>query len=305
MIGPVWVGAVALGLAYAGVAIGIWISFRVLNFPDLTVDGSFPVGAAVSATLIVRGWDPWLTLAPAMAAGGLAGLVTGLLGTRLRINGLLAGILVSIGLWTVNLRVMNDRANVPLLNTPNVIQPVRQLVNDPNWSAVVLFGALALALAAGLTWFFSTELGLAIRAAGDNERMVRAQALDADGLKLIGLSLSNGLVALAGALVAQYQGFADAGMGLGMIVAGLASVIIGETLLRPRGLLPALVGVIFGSIVYRLAVAAALVAGLAPTDMRLATALIVILALSVPQLRRWLRLPGSAPAARRREAPGL
>jgi len=280
-----WVGAVALGLAYAAMALGVYVSFRVLAFPDLTVDGSFPLGAAVSAILLVRGWDPWAVLPVAVAAGALAGTVTARLNSHFRINGLLAGILVSIGLWTINLRVMEDRSNVPLLSVDTMLTPLRPLIADPNLRAVIVFGGLLLVLGLALNWLLHTDLGLALRATGDSEKMVRAQGVDADQMRLLGLALANGITALSGALVAQYQAFADVGMGLGMIVAGLASVIIGETLIRPRGVLATIGAVILGSVVYRLVIAAALFIGLGPTDMRLVTSVIVVLALSVPQLR--------------------
>ncbi|MDP8924881.1 MAG: ABC transporter permease [Chloroflexota bacterium] len=281
-----WIGALALGLAFAAIALGVFVTFRVLAFPDLTVDGSFPLGAAVSAILLVRGWDPWLTLPPAAAAGALAGMVTATLNSRLGINGLLAGILVSIALWTVNLRVMEDRANVPLLAVDTVLTPLRPYLADPNLRATAVFVLLIGVLGLLLNWLLHTDLGLALRATGDNEKMVRAQGIDADRMRLIGLGLANALAALSGALVAQYQGYADVQMGLGMIVAGLASVIIGETLLRPRSVATTIVAVVIGSIVYRGVIAAALFVGLGPTDMRLVTSLIVILALAVPSLRR-------------------
>jgi putative ABC transport system permease protein len=280
-----WIGALALGLAFAASALGVFITFRVLAFPDLTVDGSFPLGAAVSAIMLTWGWEPWLTLLAAALAGSLAGAVTALLNSRLKINGLLAGILVSIGLWTVNLRVMQERANVPLLTVDTVLTPVRAYVSDANLRAVVVFGVVTLLLVLLLYWLLHTDLGLALRATGENEKMVRAQGIDADLMRLIGLALANALTAFSGGLVAQFQGFADVGMGLGMIVAGLAAVIIGETIVRPRGVLTVLIAVALGSIVYRGVIAAALFIGLGPSDMRLVTSLIVIVALAVPQLR--------------------
>lgn len=280
-----WIGAVALGLAFAASALGVFITFRVLAFPDLTVDGSFPLGAAVSAILLVRGHDPWLSLLFAALAGALAGAVTALLNSRLKINGLLAGILVSIGLWTVNLRVMEDKANLPLLTVDTILTPVRPYVSDPNLRGVVVFGVVTVLLVLLLYWLLHTDLGLALRATGENEKMVRAQGIDADAMRLVGLALANALVAFSGGLVAQYQGFADVGMGLGMIVAGLAAVIIGETLLRARGVGLTLVAVAAGSVIYRGVIAAALFIGLGPTDMRLVTSLIVVVALAVPRLR--------------------
>src|SRR5215210_2135510 len=301
-----WIGALVLGLAFACMAMGVYLTFRVLAFPDLTVDGSLPLGAAVSGVLIVNsGWHPWATLPLAMTAGVLAGTATALLNTRFNINGLLAGILVSIGLWTVNLRVMGDRANLPLLGTDTVLTPFRPVAAGPaqalgvNPGDVAALGVclLLVAVAIGfLNWFLHTELGLALRATGDNERMVRAMGISPATMKLLGLTLANGLVGLSGALVAQYQGFSDVGIGLGMIVAGLASVIIGETLLRPRGVLATIGSVALGSIVYRLVIAAALFIGLGPTDMKLVTSVIVILALTLPQVRGRLRLRAWQPA---------
>jgi putative ABC transport system permease protein len=280
-----WIGALALGLAFAASSLGVFVTFRVLAFPDLTIDGTFPLGAAVSAILLTRGWDPWLTLLAAAIAGSLAGAATALLNSRLKINGLLAGILVSIGLWTVNLRVMQEKANVPLLTVDTVLTPVKEYVSDANLRAVVVFGVVTVLLALTLYWLLHTDLGLALRATGENEKMVRAQGIDADLMRLVGLALANALTAFSGGLVAQFQGYADVGMGLGMIVSGLASVIIGETLVRPRGVGTTLIAVALGSVVYRGVIAAALFIGLGPSDMRLVTSLIVIVALAVPQLR--------------------
>jgi putative ABC transport system permease protein len=280
-----WIGALALGLAYAAVALGVFLTFRVLAFPDLTVDGSFPLGAAVSAILLTRGWDPWASLLAAALAGALAGSATALLNSRLKINGLLAGILVSIGLWTVNLRVMQEKANVPLLTVDTILTPVRTYIADPNLVAVAVFGVVVVLLVLLLYWLLHTDLGLALRATGENEKMVRAQGIDADLMRLIGLALANALTAFSGGLVAQFQGYADVGMGLGMIVVGLASVIIGETVVRPHGVGTTLIAVVVGSIIYRAVIAAALFIGLGPSDMRLVTSLIVIVALAVPRLR--------------------
>ena len=300
-----WVGALALGLGFAGMALGVYLSFRVLAFPDLTVDGSFPLGAAVSAVLIVKvGWHPWLTLPVAFAAGALAGWLTALLTTRLRINGLLAGILVSLGLWTVNLRVMGGTSNLPMLSVDTVLTPFRSPfvevaralgVSPGDIAAVVVFGALASVLGLLLRWFLHTELGLALRATGDNERMIRALGSDTDVLKWLGLGLANGLVALSAALVSQYQGFADVGIGLGMIVAGLASVIIGETIFRPRSVGWTIVAVVLGVVVLRFVVALALFVGLGPNDLRGVQAIIVLLALALPGVRHRLGLPARRP----------
>jgi putative ABC transport system permease protein len=280
-----WIGAVALGLAFAASSLGVFLTFRVLAFPDLTVDGSFPLGAAVSAILLTRGWDPWLTLLAAALAGSLAGAATALLNSHLKINGLLAGILVSIGLWTVNLRVMQEKANVPLLTVDTILTPVRAHISDPNLTAVVVFGVADVLLILLLYWLLHTDLGFAVRATGENEKMVRAQGINADAMRLSGLALANALVAFSGGLVAQFQGFADVGMGLGMIVSGLAAVIIGETVLRARSVGLTIVAVATGSSVYRLVIAVALFIGLGPSDMRLVTSLIVVVALAVPRIR--------------------
>lgn len=293
-----WVGAVALGLAMAGVALGLYVSFRVLGFPDLTLDGSFPLGAAVCGVLLVMGWEPWSTLIPAGAAGTLAGMTTAWLNGRLQINGLLAGILVSLGLWTINLWVMGDKSNVPLLSVDTVLTAARSYVRDPNITGVVVFGAATIVLGLGLNWLLHTDLGLALRATGDNERMVRAQGIDANIMRLVGLGLANGLVAVSGAFVAQYQGFSDITMGLGMIVSALAALIIGETIVRPVSVAGSIVAVVVGSVAYRLVIALALYIGLGPTDMRLVTSVIVVGALALPRFRGYLGPRRVATAAR-------
>lgn len=280
-----WINAIALGLAFAGSALGVFITFRILAFPDLTVDGSFPLGAAVSAILLVHEFDPWLSLLAAALAGAGAGVVTAALNSKLKINGLLAGILVSIGLWTVNLRVMESKANLSLLAARTMLTPVRAYIPDANVTGVVVFLVVVVLLGLGLYWLLHTDLGLALRATGENEKMVRAQGIDDNAMRLFGLALANGLTALSGGLVAQFQGFADVGMGLGMIVAGLAAVIIGETLVRPHGVGMMIVAVVVGSVIYRAVIAAAVFVGLGPTDMRLVTSLIVVAALAVPRVR--------------------
>jgi putative ABC transport system permease protein len=301
-----WIGALVLGLAYAFMALGVFVTFRLLAFPDLTVDGSLALGAAVAGALIVNaGWPAWTTLPLALTAGALAGTTTALLNAGLQINGLLAGILVSLGLWTVNLHVMGNRANLPMLGSETVLTPAQPLVESAaaglgvgpgDLSGLLIFGLLASLVVGALNWFLHTELGLALRATGDNERMVRAMGVNPAATRLLGLALANGLVGLSGALVAQYQGFADVGLGLGTIVAGLAAVIIGETLARPRGVWSSLLSVALGSICYRLVIAVALFIGLGPSDMRLVTAVIVVLAIGLPQarLRRWRAMARTA-----------
>ncbi len=280
-------GAVEIGLVYALVAIGVFLSFRILDFPDLTVDGSFPLGAAVCAVLLIGGVNPWLASLAAGLAGAAAGLVTAVLNVRFKILHLLASILTMIALFSVNLRVMG-RPNVALLMQDTVLTPfyglglpdhmVRPLV-------VLLIVAVVLAL---LARFLASEFGLAMRATGVNARMARAQGVNTDAHVCSGIALSNGLCGLAGALFAQTNGFADVTTGIGTIVVGLAAVIVGETLLPARALPLALVGCVAGSILYRLAVQVALSAdaiGLQASDLNLVTALLVALALILPRLK--------------------
>ncbi|HHE48199.1 MAG TPA: ABC transporter permease, partial [Candidatus Acetothermia bacterium] len=215
-------------------ALGVYVSFRVLAFPDLSVDGTFPLGAAVAAALIIGGWDPFLASLVALGAGAVAGAFTGILATKFRIQGLLAGVLTMIMLYSLNLRIMG-RPNLPLLGRPSALTATVQALHlTPPWGLVLVAAILALGVKFLLDLFFHTELGTAMRATGDNPEMVRAFGVNPETMVILGLALSNGLVALAGALVAQYSGFADVGMGVGTIVAGLASVIVGEMLFRPR-----------------------------------------------------------------------
>lgn len=284
-------GAVETGLLFGLVALGIFLSFRVLQFPDLTVDGSFPLGAAVAATLIVSGWNPWLATLAALLAGAAAGLVTAWLNVRLGIIHLLASILTMIALYSVNLRIMG-RPNISLLMEPTVFTPLEALplpgyVRLP----LVLLGVVLL-----VKWlldrFLASERGLAMRATGMNPRMARAQGIRTGGAVLLGMALSNALVGLAGALFAQSQGSADVTMGVGVIVVGLAAVIGGEALLPPRTLFWATLGCLAGSVVYRLAVALALNAdfiGLKAQDLNLITAVLVVAALLLPGMRRSTR----------------
>ncbi len=272
------------GLAYALVALGIAFTFRVLAFPDLTVDGSFPLGAAVSARLIFEGVDPvWAALA-APVAGFAAGCLTGLLNTRLKINSLLAGILVMTILYSVNLRVMG-RANIQLLDRPTVFSGMEAMDVSRYVPVVLFFLAVAVIVKLLTDAFLHTEYGLALRATGDNEQMIRSLGLNTDTATVLGLGLSNAMVALSGALVAQDQGFSDVGMGIGMIVAGLASIIIGEALIKPRSVFRLTLAAVVGSVVYRLIISLGLRLGLAPTDLKMATGIMVILALGIPSIR--------------------
>jgi len=288
--------AVELGLIYAVMAIGVYLTFRILDFPDLTVDGSFTTGAAVAAVGIVSGMHPLAATALAFVAGTVAGLVTGLLHTKGNINGLLAGILTQIGLYSINLRIMG-RANLPLLRETTLITPLRQAGLTGTWVSIGIFLLVAVAILLLVIWFLHTDLGLAMRATGDNPDMIRSFGVNTDNQKLLGLALSNGLVALAGALIAQFQGFADIGMGIGLIVAGLASVIIGQAILGRSSIAVAASAVVLGSVLYRVVIQLALLAGLNPNDMKLISAILVTIALVLPQWKGFARMGG---AVRRR-----
>ncbi|WP_439685240.1 ABC-type putative transport system, permease component [Cupriavidus oxalaticus] len=283
-------GALEIGLIFSLVALGVLISFRILNFPDLTVDGSFPLGGAVAATLIAAGQDPFLSTVVAIAAGALAGWITGWLNVRLKIMDLLASILMMIALYSINLRIMG-RPNVPLITEPTlftILQP--EWIPDYVLRPLVLFVVVVIAKL-GLDWFFSSQLGLAMRATGANPRMARAQGIPTGRATLAGMALSNALVALAGALFAQTQGGSDISMGIGTIVIGLAAVIIGETVLPARRLIWTTLAVVLGAILYRFFIALALNSdfiGLKAQDLNLVTAALVTIALVLPATRKKL-----------------
>ncbi|MHA7602139.1 ABC transporter permease [Alicycliphilus sp. T452] len=283
-------GAVEIGLIFSLVALGVYISFRLLRFPDLTVDGSFPLGGAVCAILISTGTNPWLATLAATAAGAVAGLLTGWLNVRLKIMDLLASILMMIALYSVNLRIMGG-PNVPLINDTTLFT-LLQPESIPDYVArpMVLFVVVVLAKLV-LDWFFATERGLAIRATGSNARMARAQGINTGAMVLLGMAISNALVGLAGALFAQTQGGSDISMGIGTIVIGLAAVIVGESILPSRRIVYATLAVVVGAIVYRFFIAAALNSdfiGLKAQDLNLVTAVLVTVALVIPQLKRKL-----------------
>ncbi len=286
------------GMLFAILALGVFISFRILHFPDLTVDGSYPLGAAVAASLIARNTDPITATLAALLIGGIAGLFTGVLHTKLKIAPLLSGILSMICLYSINLRIMG-KPNIslsPYLGHKTLITYLKKIsLPLPTYCIILLFFVAVVIISKVLIdLFFHTEIGLAIRATGDNELMIRSQGVNTDITKLIGLSLSNALVALSGALYAQYQGFSDIGMGIGMIVAGLASVITGQALIPAKKLGMMSFAVITGAIVYRAVLAAALKwgynFGFKPTDLKLITGLLVIIILSFPVLRSKFKL---------------
>ncbi|AIQ63788.1 ABC transporter permease [Paenibacillus stellifer] len=278
-------GAVELGLLYAFMALGVYITFRILDFPDLTVDGSFTTGGAIAAVMIVHGYSPWLATLAALAGGMIAGLCTGLLHTKGKINGLLSGILMMIALYSINLRILG-KPNVSVMGEDTLTSLVRPLYVMP---VIVIIVKVLMDL------FLRTDLGLALRATGDNSRMIRSFGVNTDNTTILGISLSNGLVALSGALIAQYSSFADASMGIGMIVIGLASVIIGEAIFGSGSVFRATLAAVLGSIVYRIVVALALrVDWLDASDLKLITALIVIVALVFPSIRRHYKQRNSA-----------
>ncbi|HEX2013188.1 MAG TPA: ABC transporter permease [Roseateles sp.] len=283
-------GALEIGLIFSLVALGVYISFRVLRFPDLTVDGSFPLGGAVCAVLISQGANPFLASLAAMAAGALAGLLTAWLNVRLRIMDLLASILVMIALYSINLRVMGG-PNVPLITEPTLFTLLQPGQLAEHISRPLLLLAVVIASKLLMDWFFGTARGLAIRATGSNARMARAQGINTGAMVLLGMAISNALVALAGALFAQTQGGADISMGIGTIVIGLAAVIVGESMLPTRRLVVATLAVVLGAIVYRFFIALALNSefiGLKAQDLNLVTAALVTVALVIPQLRHRL-----------------
>ena len=276
---------ISQGLLWSLLALGVYITFRVPDIADLTVEGSFPLGASVAVTLLVKDVNPVTAILAAALAGGVAGVVTGLLHTKLRIPALLAGILTMIALYSVNLRIMG-KANISLLGKETAFTLVESNLGVAYSQAVLLVGLISCVLFSVLMyWFFGTEIGAAIRATGFNPQMIRAQGVDTNIMLLIGLFFSNALVAVAGSLVAQSNGFADVGMGVGTIVIGLASVIIGEVLFGTRSFKNSLISVILGSIVHRLVIAIVLQMGMPPNDLKLFTAVLVAIALSLPMVK--------------------
>lgn len=285
-----FLGAVEHGLVFSLMALGVFITFRALDFPDLSVDGTLPLGAAVSALLITKGVNPYVSVLAAALAGFAAGSVTALLNTKLKILNLLAGILTMIALYSVNLRVMG-MPNIPLLGYDTVFTPIEKMGVPPQFASILLFAVVTLVLCIFLVWFFHTDIGLALRATGDNMKMVKAQGVNTDRMIFFGVALSNSFVAMSGALAAQSLGFADVNMGIGTVVAGLASVIVGEAILSSTSVLRAVIGVVAGSMIYRLAVAYALSVELGPIklspgDLNFITAVIVVIALTFPGIRK-------------------
>lgn len=301
-----------IGLILSVLALGVYISYSVFKFADITADGSITFGAAVAASMLTHGVHPVVACLAAFAAGSVAGMCTGLLHTRFKINQLLSGILVMTALYSINLHVMGS-SNVPLLSVTTITTYAQNLgrwmtghdsatllgwpVSARDVGSLVLVGAMVLLITLAAWAFFNTNLGSAMRASGDNEQMIRALGVSVENMVVLGLCISNGLVAFSGALLAQYQGFADVQMGIGMIVWGLASVIIGRALIGTDSVGAALVGTILGSVLFRLIIALALRWGLNPNDLKLVTALFVFGALVVPMLVQKLKVRRHAPAS--------
>jgi putative ABC transport system permease protein len=286
-----FLGAIEIGLVFGLVGLGVFLSFRVLNFPDLTVDGSFPLGAAVSAAIIVAGGNAYLATVIAILAGALAGLVTAALNLRFRILHLLASILTMIALYSINLRIMG-KPNLAILMEPTVLTPFQGLGLTNLYLRPLYAGVVTLVVALLLIRFLASDMGLAMRATGANPRMARAQGIDTAAMTYLGMAVSNALVALAGALFAQMNGFADVTLGTGTIVVGLAAVIIGEAVIGTRSIMLWVLGCIVGSVVYRIAVAFALnssALGLNASDLNLVTAVLVAVALILPGAKNPIR----------------
>lgn len=305
----VWLGATATGLSLALVGVGVYITFRILDFPDLTIDGTYPLGAAVAAIMIINGYSPWLTLPVSFVMGGMFGAITAVIATKFKIHSLLASIIVATGLVSINLRLMG-RANIPLLNEETIFSPFaagfREFVvarfgdeaarHANNLLTILLVGAIVILCKLIFDWFTQTEIGMAMRATGNNGKMIKALGRNPDHYLILGVALSNAMVGLAGAIVAQFQGFADVNMGLGLIIAGLAAVIVGETIVRPISVRWATLSAIVGMVIYRIAIAAALSLNfplpsgqtfrIEATDVKLATALLVLIVLWLTNFRK-------------------
>ena len=283
------IGTIGQGLLWSLLAVGVFLTFRVLDIADLTVEGSFPMGAAISAILLINGFNPIVSILGAAVGGMIAGAVTGWIHTKLKIPALLAGILTMIALYSINLHIMG-KANVPLLRVDTIYTMLGQVLPLDRTLMLAIVGLIvAVVTCLVLFWFFGTEIGAALRATGVNPQMIRAQGVNTDTMIVLGLLLSNGFVAVSGALIAQGNGYADVGMGIGTIVIGLASVIIGEVIFGTKSFVRSLIAVVLGSIVYRIVIAVVLYIGMPPNDLKLFTAVLVAIALSLPTLKaKWL-----------------
>ncbi|MEP7169057.1 MAG: ABC transporter permease [Bacteroidota bacterium] len=274
--------AIVQGLGFVALGLGIFLTLKIFNIPDITTDGSYTLGGAVTATMLVNGFNPYITLLVATSSGMIAGFTTGIIHTKLKVNALLSGILVMTALYSVNLSVMG-RSNIPLIQTPTIFSVITFTGNEFN-NKIILFSLISLLLFFFITWLLKTDFGIAMRATGNSESMVRALGVDTQRMKIIGLALANGLTALSGFLITQYQGFADINMGIGIVISGLGAVIIGESLIklfRSNKLFAQILGVIIGTILFRLILAVALDLGLNPNYLKLITAAIVLLVVSL------------------------
>lgn len=278
-------GALSQGVLWGLMALGVYITYRILDIADLTVDGSFATGGAVCAVCVVNGVDPILALLLATIAGAVAGFVTGFLHTKCEIPAILAGILTQIGLYSINLRIMG-RSNTPLLKSETLFKNISEMTGlSSTWTALIIGIIVSVVIVAILYWYFGTEIGSAIRATGNNEQMVRALGVNTSVTKILGLMIGNALISISGALVTQSQGYADIKMGIGAIVIGLASIVIGEVIFGQKGNFAfRLTSIIVGSIIYRIIVAIVLQMGMNTDDLKLLTAILVAIALSVPVL---------------------
>lgn len=277
------VSALSQGLLWSVLAAGVYLSYRFLNISDLTSEGSFTLGAAVCASNIVRGIDPLLSCLLALIAGALAGLVTGVLHTKFKMPSLLAGILSMTGLYSINLRIMG-KANIPLTQSVTLLTKLKNVLGlTRDRDAAIYLGLIVVViLIVLLVWFFNTEFGFSVVATGNNDKMIRANGVDSDKTIIAGLMLSNALIALSGSLIAQYNGYADVTMGIGAIVVGLASVIIGEVLFKDKYFAVCLIGVVVGSIIYRLIVTFVVNTNfISANDMKLFTAIVVAVAIII------------------------
>lgn len=271
-----WLSVLEQGLIFGIMVLGVYISYRILDFPDLSVDGTFPLGAAVTAAALVKGVNPYIACLLSLLAGMLAGSITGVLHVKLKITNLLSGILVMIGLYSVNLRIMG-KANIPLFNQKTIF--------SGNLKPIIYILIFAIIAKITLDFFLNTKMGYLLKATGDNPQLVTSLGIDTGYIKILGLAISNGLVALSGSIMAQNQGFADVGMGSGTIVMGLAAIIFGEALLKRVPLIKATTIALFGSILYKTCTGLALKVGFPPTDLKLITALIVVAALAINSKR--------------------
>ncbi|WP_294430323.1 ABC transporter permease [uncultured Treponema sp.] len=283
-------GAVAQGLLWGIMTLGVYLTFRILNIADMTCDGSFALGGSTCAILVTKGVNPLLAVFISFFTGLIAGLATGLMHTKLKIHEILAGILSMIALYSINIRIMG-KSNTPLLGVDTMMTKMQDAIDiTPNIASFIIGIIFGISLIAFLYWFCGTEIGSCLRATGNNEKMVRAMGVDTDKMKLMGLMLSNGLIALSGALVAQQQGYGDVGMGTGAIVIGLASIILGESIFawfnKRFAFYVTLLSILLGSVVYRLIIAIVLQLGLKSSDLKLLTAIIVVIALAIPVAKK-------------------